>query len=332
MVKGALLEGLCDATDVSSVGSRRDSWTASEASEQDAAMEQVVLKVGGGVKGAGFVCTEELIVAEVHAGKLAAAAGLTVGMQLVAFNRAELAAPADSWTTVKQAVRSTPKPWEFLFLPGPRSLPPPPPTWSGPPGAMSTTQHKFDTPVCTAASTGGTTASEPCGESSAPAPNVGSDLHGLTEDESEKLEDLRRQLADELSSASGSTLCKVLRSQDCLLLRFLRGTSFSVPHSKKVLARMLAWRRAERIDQLLTDPATIGLCERCDPFFIAGYYPQPTLTGQVLEIWRIGQIWPAEILEKFTQKDLEAIWFSHLERGLRAQGEIADSKCASRTL
>ena len=59
--------------------------------------------------------------------------------------------------------------------------------------------------------------------------------------------------------------------------------------------------------------------QRCEPFFICGFYSHPTATGQVLEVWRVGQIWPAEILDKFTPADLEAVWFSHLERGVRCE-------------
>ena len=264
-------------------------------------------------KGGGFVCTDGLLVKEVHAGKFAEAAGVQLGMQLVSFNAAKLTPPADNWGTVKQSVRATPKPWEFCFeAPAPGSappLPPPRPTWTGPPG-ISATQQKWDT-----------AAPQPAPEAAAQSAQTAPG--DLAKEEGEKLEDLRRQMAEDLQSPGGLALSKVLRGEDVVLLRFLRGTAFSVPHARKVLERMLTWRSEQKINELLTDVDTVELCQRSEPFFTAGFHGH-TADGQVLEIWRLDQIWPAEVLEKFTASDLELIWFSHLERGLQAQGAVAD--------
>ena len=39
-------------------------------------------------------------------------------------------------------------------------------------------------------------------------------------------------------------------------------------------------------------------------------------------MWRISQIWPHEILERFDQDEINWVWFHHLEKSLYAQRDV----------
>ena len=81
-----------------------------------AAGASIVLNIAEGEKStAGFACNDELVVINVRRGQAAAQAGLQTGMQLLSFQGIKVSTADANWTSVKQLVQSTPKPWSFVF-------------------------------------------------------------------------------------------------------------------------------------------------------------------------------------------------------------------------
>jgi len=105
-----------------------------------------------------------------------------------------------------------------------------------------------------------------------------------------------------------------------MLIRFLRATDFVVPYAHRVLQKCLEWREDQGL--FAEDPTRQQLFARIESMFPAGYH-RYTIRGEPVELWRIGQIWPDEILEQFSQEEIEHIWFHHLERSLYAQRDVA---------
>ena len=142
----------------------------------------------------------------------------------------------------------------------------------------------------------------------------------LTAEQRSALDELRLLAAPELASPEGRALSALLRGDDYLLARYLRGTAFVVGHAHRVLQKMLAWRKEQRL--FLSDPKRIAVWQRLSPFFPAGYH-RHTVNGEIVELWRIGQIWPAEIVSNFSQEEVELAWFFHTESSLQQQQRLA---------
>lgn len=134
------------------------------------------------------------------------------------------------------------------------------------------------------------------------------------------LEEMRVVSATEIGAAAGRRLSGLLRGDDYMLIRFLRATDFVVPYAHRVLQKCLEWREEQGL--FAEDPRRQELFARIEPMFPAGYH-RYTTRGEPVELWRIGQIWPDEMLEQFSQEEIEHIWFHHLERSLYAQREVA---------
>lgn len=134
------------------------------------------------------------------------------------------------------------------------------------------------------------------------------------------LDEMRVVSAAELASAAGQRLSVLLRGDDFVLIRFLRATEFVVPYAHRVLQKCLEWRAAQGL--FAEDPKRQQLFERIAQMFPAGYH-RYTTRGEPVELWRIGQFWPAEIMEQFSREEIEHIWFHHLECSLYAQRDVA---------
>ena len=145
-------------------------------------------------------------------------------------------------------------------------------------------------------------------------------IGNLDAEQAAALGELRALAAPELSSDAGQRLSALLRGDDYVLVRFLRATGFVVPYAHRVLQKCLDWRAAQGL--FFDDPGRQQLFARIEPMFTAGYH-RYTTRGEPVELWRIGQIWPHEMLEQFSQEEIEHIWFHHLERSLHAQRDVA---------
>ena len=147
-------------------------------------------------------------------------------------------------------------------------------------------------------------------------------IGNLTPTQAVALDALRALAAAEMGSAAGQKLASLLRGDDFVLVRFLRATGFVVPYAHRVLQKCLEWR-ASQGPLFFEDPERRRLFAQIEPMFTAGYH-RYTCRGEPVELWRIGQIWPHEMLEQFSQQEIEQIWFHHLEHSLYAQRDVAD--------
>jgi hypothetical protein len=109
----------------------------------------------------------------------------------------------------------------------------------------------------------------------------------LSAEQGAALAELRRLAAPELASDEGRSLVALLRGEDYLLTRYLRGTAFVPAHAHRVLQKMLAWRKEQGL--FAEDPARIAVWDRLSPLFPCGYHKH-TSGGEVVELWRVGQI------------------------------------------
>ena len=159
--------------------------------------------------------------------------------------------------------------------------------------------------------------SEPEPEPECLAGHVGN----LSAEQSAAMEELRALAAQELASEEGRALVALLRGEDYLLARYLRGTAFVPAHAHRVLQKMLAWRKAQ--GRFLDDPERIAIWNRLSPLFTAGYHKH-TSAGEVVELWRIGQIWPAEIVMNYPDGEAEQAFFFHTETSLQRQCALGE--------
>lgn len=131
----------------------------------------------------------------------------------------------------------------------------------------------------------------------------------------------------ELDSEAAIALCDLLgetkeHGQEELLSRVLRACEYVVPKAAHVLLKILRWRADKRLPQGINDPNMVSLFERAAPYWPVGFAAKPSADGCVMEIWRVGQFWPTELLACLTSEEIENVWLIHMERGLTEQAKV----------
>lgn len=137
---------------------------------------------------------------------------------------------------------------------------------------------------------------------------------------------VEEELQSKSSVVFANLLGETLESgqQECLR-RVVRACENNIPKAAHVLKTILRWRAEQGLPEILEDEDRMKLFERARPYWPVGFAAQPSEDGCVLEIWRIGQFWPTELLQCCSEEEVGKVWMTHMEMGLQKQREARQS-------
>ncbi|KAJ1467772.1 hypothetical protein T484DRAFT_1857674 [Baffinella frigidus] len=146
--------------------------------------------------------------------------------------------------------------------------------------------------------------------------------------------DLGVRLASDMARPNGQYLVSMMGGTECFLCRLLRARGWDADEAQKLCGEILAYRLEQSLDTIVKrivgeqplqkwdDPnwhpeIKNDAVKKVAPFMPCGRHGF-TATGQVVEIWRINQLRPTDILEKCTKEEISLWWHFHLESGMQS--------------